>query len=298
MANIIEMIKRIKEFLDLENRVVGINARNRQLIYPNNPRKDFPLANDKSLTKKFLEELNIPIPPTYAIISEVGRIEETWKQMTQYNALAIKPANGKGGGGIIVLKQIENEWYSFSGRHYSYNKIIRHIANILFGIYSFGSKDTVIIEYCIQPPEFFTAIYQKGVPDVRIINYQGIPILAMMRYPTNQSDGKANLHQGAIGIAVDIKTGILGMGYNYKGYISRHPDTDFVFEGLTVPYWQKMLDISILVSKHFPLKYNGIDIVVDKDMGPVIMELNARPGIEIQNVTQKGLKEIIENLNL
>lgn len=287
------MMARFKAYLDLDRRIVGINARNRNLIYPNNPRKDFILADDKTRTKEFLRNLDVPVPPTYAVVSEVGRIAAVWRGMAQYPALAVKPANGKGGGGIMVLKRVDGEWCSPGGRRHSDRSVIRHIANILFGIYSFGSTDTAIIEYCVQPPPFFTGIYAEGVPDVRIINYRGTPILAMMRCPTSRSDGKANLHQGAIGIAIDIRTGTLGRGYDYHGYRDKHPDTNVVFSGLVLPHWPQMLNMAAAVAKRFPLKYNGMDIVVDKDLGPLVMELNARPGIEIQNVTGKGLKEIL-----
>ncbi|HBZ98517.1 MAG TPA: alpha-L-glutamate ligase-like protein, partial [Pseudomonas sp.] len=40
------------------------------------------------------------------------------------------------------------------------------------------------------------------VPDIRIIVLMGYPIMAMLRLPTRQSGGKANLHQGAIGVGV------------------------------------------------------------------------------------------------
>jgi D-alanine-D-alanine ligase-like ATP-grasp enzyme len=38
-----------------------------------------------------------------------------------------------------------------------------------------------------------------------------------------------------------------------------------------------------------PLGYAGIDVCLDERRGPVVIEVNARPGIEIQNALQKGL---------
>ena len=37
------------------------------------------------------------------------------------------------------------------------------------------------------------------------------------------------------------------------------------------------------------LGYQGVDIVLDKDMGPLILELNARPGLNIQIANRAGL---------
>ncbi len=293
----------MKEFLrkifSIDHLVAGVNLRNRALIYAYNNRKDYILADDKIETKVFLEKAGIPVPETYAIMEHVGNIQQKWEKMNRYDSLAIKPAKGKGGGGIIVLfKDDNNNWASPSGKKMNTYEIKRHIANILFGVYSFGNSDRAIIEYCIQTPDFFTNIYPDGVPDIRLITLKGEIIAAMLRIPTNESDGKGNLHQGALGVAVDIETGILGQAYNYKTYLDYHPDTNAQIKGLKVPYWDKIIDITKKIAKISPLKYIGIDIVIDKKVGPLVMELNVRPGIEIQNVGKHGLLELINEKNI
>ncbi len=293
----------MKEFLrkifSIDHLVAGVNLRNRALIYAYNNRKDYILADDKIETKVFLEKAGIPVPETYAIMEHVGNIQQKWGKMNRYDSLAIKPAKGKGGGGIIVLfKDDNNNWASPSGKKMNTYEIKRHIANILFGVYSFGNSDRAIIEYCIQTPDFFTNIYPDGVPDIRLITLKGEIIAAMLRIPTNESDGKGNLHQGALGVAVDIETGILGQAYNYKTYLDYHPDTNAQIKGLKVPYWDKIIDITKKIAKISPLKYIGIDIVIDKKVGPLVMELNVRPGIEIQNVGKHGLLELINKKNI
>ncbi len=293
----------MKEFLrkifSIDHLVAGVNLRNRALIYAYNNRKDYILADDKIETKVFLEKAGIPVPETYAIMEHVGNIQQKWEKMNRYDSLAIKPAKGKGGGGIIVLfKDDNNNWASPSGKKMNTYEIKRHISNILFGVYSFGNSDRAIIEYCIQTPDFFTNIYPDGVPDIRLITLKGEIIAAMLRIPTNESDGKGNLHQGALGVAVDIETGILGQAYNYKTYLDYHPDTNAQIKGLKVPYWDKIIDITKKIAKISPLKYIGIDIVIDKKVGPLVMELNVRPGIEIQNVGKHGLLELINEKNI
>ncbi len=37
------------------------------------------------------------------------------------------------------------------------------------------------------------------------------------------------------------------------------------------------------------LGYQGIDIVLDREQGPLILELNARPGLNIQIANRAGL---------
>ena len=133
------------------------------------------------------------------------------------------------------------------------------------------------------------------MPDIRLIALKGELLAAMLRIPTKESDGKANLHQGALGVDVDLQTGVLGQAYNYKSYLNHHPDTKEDIVGLQMPHWKGIIDISNKIAKISPLKYLGIDIVIDKKIGPLVLEMNVRPGIEIQNVTKKGLFELINN---
>ena len=290
------MKKFFKKIVSIDDKVAGVNRRNRSLIYTNNKRKNYILADDKIETKLFLEQYGIPVPRTYTIMENIGDIETKWASMIQHDSVAIKPAKGKGGGGIVVLfKNNNDEWASPSGKKMSSYEIKRHIANILFGVYSFGNSDRSIVEYCIQTPEFFTDIFPEGVPDIRLITLRDEIITAMLRIPTKESGGKGNLHQGALGVAIDIESGIMGDSYNYKKYLDHHPDTLAPIKGLRVPHWEKIIEITQKTAAVSPLKYMGIDIVIDKKLGPLVMELNVRPGIEIQNVNKKGLQELIKN---
>ncbi len=42
-------------------------------------------------------------------------------------------------------------------------------------------------------------------------------------------------------------------------------------------------------SHAIPLGYIGVDICIDQTRGPLVLEVNGRPGIEIQNVQKRGL---------
>jgi alpha-L-glutamate ligase-like protein len=293
MKNFIKKIEQFKE------NVVGINHRNLGFIYPNNQRKHFKLSDDKSICKEHLHQHDIPTTPTYVIIESLGELEEKWLEASKHDTIAVKPAKGRGGGGILILKKTaEGSWKTPSGRTYNESSIFSHLANIVFGVYSFGTEDKAIIEYCINNHELFQSIYPNGIPDIRIIAYQDQLIMGMIRIPTDKSDGKGNLHQGALGVALDITTGIIGKGFDGKNHISTHPDSGVNFEGLQIPYWIKILDIATRAAKSLPLKYLGLDIVIDFDLGPLIIEVNARPGLEIQNVNQIGLLKRIEQLKI
>lgn len=274
--------------------VIGLNERNINLIYPNNDRKHYALADDKVLTKELLHKHEIPCAKTYAVIEYVSEIKRIWKTCQQYQSLAIKPANGCGGGGIKILrKDTDGNWIS-SGKKVTDRQIFQHMAATIMGFFSLGSHDRVLIEECIEPHPFFQQIYPEGVPDFRIITLDQKPIMGMLRMPTDRSDGKANLHQNGVGIGVDMEKGQLTEVYDGKRYFNHHPDNDFIVNGVKIPYWKEIMDISIATAKAFPLNYLGIDIVIDKHKGPQIMEVNVRPGLGIQLVNKKGLKAAIE----
>jgi len=289
----------IKKIARFNKNVIGINQRNLGFIYPNNERIHFKISDDKSLCKEHLHEHDIATTPTYTIIDSLGSLQEKWLEASKHDTIAIKPAKGRGGGGILILeKNSESTWRTPSGKTHDESSIFTHLANIVFGVYSFGAQDKAIIEYCIVNHELFQNIYPNGIPDIRIIAYQNELIMGMVRIPTDESDGKGNLHQGAIGVALDIDTGIIGKGFTGKEYISSHPDSGFAFEGTQIPHWDKILDIALRTAISLPLKYLGLDIVIDQNLGPLIIEVNARPGIEIQNVNQMGILERIDQLKI
>lgn len=292
------MIQFLKKALRAGDSIVGMNNRNLGFVYPNNPRKYYPYANDKALTKQVLEENNIPTPTTFAVISNMWEVKEKVRQLEQYEAIVIKPAHGSGGGGILILNNKNDIWYDPSGDEYNFDQVVHHVASILYGVFSLGNSDKAIVEYCLTPHPFFTEIYKKGIPDFRILMYKKQAIMAMLRVPTKSSGGKANLHQGALGIGVDMKNGCLTQGMYNNKYIDHHPDNGVLFTGKGLPDWDKTLQIACDTSLIFPLDYLGIDIIYDQDLGPLVIEINARPGLQIQNVNKTGIIDEINKLNI
>lgn len=293
-----KIAKIFKRSLHNNFNTLGINERNSVLIYPNNKRKDYKLADDKVLTKSILDEHQIPCAKTYAVIEKIGEIQSGWEKVQKHHKIAIKPANGSGGGGIKILKKdYSGNWLS-SSKIIDKEEIFLHMANIIMGRFSLGSYDRVLIEECIEPHSFFQEIYPIGVPDFRVILLKEQPLMAMLRVPTNKSDGKANLHQGGLGIGIDMQTGKLLEAHDGKQYFQNHPDNNNVILGKRIPYWNKILDISKQTAKYFPLNYLGVDIVIDKKLGPLIMEVNVRPGLAIQLANKSGMKKVLKELEI
>ena len=274
--------------------VLGINRRNRVIIHQTNHKKHVSIADDKVLTKSILSEYNIPVPQTHLTISEVREIKEKWDQVLQLDNFVVKPANGKKGQNILVLSKTHMGWVTPGGHFISASELQRCIADIVLGGNSKKGRDTAILEYRIEAHTFFKAIYDQGLPDLRIITHDDTVIQAMLRLPTKDSDGKANLHQGALGVGIDIQTGRLMHGLYKDAYVAAHPDSGVHFEGMVLPYWDTILDICRYTAEILPLKYLGIDVVIDDIEGPLILEINARPGLQIQNINAQGLRPLLQ----
>ena len=275
--------------------VLGINRRNRVTIHQTNNKKHVAIADDKVLTKSILSDYSIPVPETHLAISEVREIREKWDHICQLDEFVVKPANGKKGQNILVLSRTHMGWVTPGGRFISESELRRSIADIVLGGNSQKGRDTAIIEYRVESHAFFKAIYDQGLPDLRVITHNDEVIQAMLRLPTNESDGKANLHQGALGVGIDIQTGRLMHGLYNDEYVSAHPDSGIHFEGMALPYWDSILDICKYTSEILPLKYLGIDVVIDDEKGPLILEINARPGLQIQNINARGLRPLLHH---
>ncbi|MFA0698543.1 sugar-transfer associated ATP-grasp domain-containing protein, partial [Vibrio sp. 10N.222.49.C9] len=97
------------------------------------------------------------------------------------------------------------------------------------------------VENLIKFDSCFEGYSYEGVPDVRIIVFKGYPVMAMMRLSTSNSDGKANLHQGAVGVGIDIATGKAVRAVQYDLPVTHHPDTGKDLMQLQVPHWERLL---------------------------------------------------------
>ena len=140
----------------------------------------------------------------------------------------------------------------------------------------------------------FSELSYQGVPDIRVIVYRGYPAMAMVRLPTRASDGKANLHQGAVGAGVDMSSGVTLNGVLSDEIVEEHPDTGALVAGLQIPEWEFILETSAKGLEVTGLGYLGVDMVIDRDRGPLILEMNARPGLNIQIANGAGLASRIK----
>jgi alpha-L-glutamate ligase-like protein len=278
--------------------VLGMNQRNADYIMRYNPRRLYPLVDNKLKTKKIALDNGIAVPELYGVVETEHQVQEMESIVANQGALVIKPAHGSGGNGILVINgRMGNFYRKANGSLLPLSAIQHHTSNILSGMYSLGGvPDKAIIEYRVDFDPMFEHISYQGVPDIRIIVFRGIPTAAMIRLPTRDSDGKANLHQGAVGLGVNMATGRTTFAVHRNNIVTTHPDTGHHTRDIDIAHWDNILRLATHCADRVGLGYLGVDIVIDRTLGPLMLELNARPGLNIQLASGQGLLKNLQKI--
>ncbi|MFO7529676.1 MAG: alpha-L-glutamate ligase-like protein [Marinobacter sp.] len=271
--------------------MLNMNRRNVDYIARYNERSSYPLVDNKLKTKLVVAEYGVRTPRLLQVVREQHEISHFREMAEDLEGFAIKPAKGSGGKGITVITgRDDDEYIKASGARVDAPYLERHLTNILAGLYSLaGTPDVAIVENLVQSDPDLARYSHQGVPDIRIVVFQGYPVMAMLRLATTASDGKANLHQGAVGVGFDIGTGRSLNAVQFNRPITLHPDTGLALENIEIAAWDEMLEMAARCYEATGLGYMGVDLVVDANEGPLLLELNARPGLAIQMANGCGL---------
>jgi alpha-L-glutamate ligase-like protein len=276
------------------DRIMGLNARN-ELIARHNRPAAVRLVNDKVATKDALRAHGVPVAETLLVLDSRRALAGV-SSATLPDAFALKPSQSLGGSGILLAagpSPSGDGWESASGRHISLRQVREHVRCILDGEYSPRNSDVAFLEPLLRAHPVLDAMSYRGLPDVRVICVDDRPVSAMLRLPSAASGGRANLHQRAIGAAVDLATGEVVRAW-IRGHVTDvHPDTGCSLLGVRIPDWDAVLAAATRCAAATGLRYLGADVVVDADRGPLLLEVNARPGLQIQNVTGHGLLDLL-----
>jgi alpha-L-glutamate ligase-like protein len=278
--------------------ILGMNRRNAEFLLPRNPRELYQLVDDKLRTKELAEHAGIAVPELYGVIETNRDIRNLPRIVEGHPDFVIKPAHGSGGNGILVVAGRAKRGYrKASGLLATPEDVEHHISNILSGMHSLGGvPDKAIVEYRVRFDPVFESLSYQGVPDIRTIVYRGVPVACMVRLPTHHSDGKANLHQGAVGVGIDLLTGETRGGVWRNRSIDHHPDTGMALAGIRIPRWDTLVQLASRCYDLVKLGYLGVDLVLDETRGPLVLELNARPGLSIQLANGRGLVEPLRKI--
>ncbi len=261
-----------------------MNARTLHYVTKVNPPEAIRLANNKLATKRALQKEGLATPRLFAIIRsrrELARFR--WTKLP--SSFVVKPTSASGGGGIIVIfgRNKKGNWVKADKSEIFISELKRQIVDILDGNYSRGNvPDAAFFEQRVKVHADLKAYSVKGVPDVRVLLYNLVPVMAMLRLPTEESYGRANLHAGGIGVGLDISTGLTTTAI-YRGHtIDYLPGSRLSPSGIRIPFWDQVLLLSTRAASVLGLNFVGVDIAIDRDDGPLVLEVNARPGLDIQ----------------
>ncbi len=271
--------------------MLNMNRRNVDYIARYNDRTSYPLVDNKLKTKLAVSEYGVKTPKLLQVVRQQHEISHFREMAEDLAGFAIKPAKGSGGKGITVITGRDgDDFIKASSARISVAMLERHLTNILAGLYSLaGTPDVAIVENLVQSSPALAKYSFQGVPDIRIVVFQGYPVMAMLRLATTASDGKANLHQGAVGVGLDIGSGQSLNAVQFNRPITLHPDTGLALENIQIEDWENMLEMAARCYEATGLGYMGVDLVVDANEGPLLLELNARPGLAIQMANGCGL---------
>jgi alpha-L-glutamate ligase-like protein len=271
--------------------ILGMNRRNASCILDYNPRAKYPLVDDKLRLHEMCRGLGVKSPLIYSVIESHSQLRHLPLLLGGRDDFVVKPNQGSAGRGILVVTGKKGQDYiRHNGESLARDHLRQHVSDILSGMYSLGGRpDKALIQQRVRLHPAFEAIAYQGIPDVRVVLYRKEPAMAMLRLPTQESGGRANLHQGGIGAGVDLESGETHHAVQRNRFVSLHPDTLENVLGWRVPYWDDVLTLSRQVAEAVGLGYIGIDIVIDRQAGPLLLEANARPGLAIQIANGQGL---------
>jgi alpha-L-glutamate ligase-like protein len=271
--------------------ILGINRRNAAYILDYNPRSFYPLVDDKLRMRDLCLEIGAPTPEIYTTIdshSSLRRLDEILEDREEF---VVKPNRGSAGRGVLVIVgRVGQDFRRHNGETLPRDQLRQHLSDVLSGMYSLGGlPDRAILQQRVRLHPAFEPVAYQGIPDIRVVLYRNEPAMAMLRLPTRESNGRANLHQGGLGVGIDLASGLTHHAVQRNRLILCHPDTGTPVIGLRTPYWRQVLDMSRRVAEAVMLGYLGVDIVIDAARGPMLLEANARPGLAIQIANARGL---------
>ena len=279
--------------------ILGMNRRNAACILDHNPRAKYPLVDDKLRLHELCKGMGVASPAIYGSVQTHSQLRFLPLLLAGRQEFVIKPNEGSAGRGILVVTARDGQnFVRHNGQVLTRDALRQHVSDILSGMYSLGGRpDQALIQQRVRLHPAFEAIAFQGIPDVRVVLYRNEPAMAMLRLPTKESGGRANLHQGGIGAGVELTTGETHHAVQRNRFVRVHPDTGNEVIGWRVPHWDAVLSMSRKVAEAVGLGYIGVDIVVDREDGPLLLEANARPGLAIQIANNQGLAPRLEAID-
>jgi len=287
--------------------ILGMNARNHLYQSRYNRRKAKKIAGSKLLTKSVLRRAKLGVPKLYRVFRTERGVErfDFTKLPEQF---VVKPSQGLGGEGIIVVESggiYAGEWVTVDKQNLSVADLKLHIKDIISGRFSmFDLPDQAFVEERVLVHPRFEPVAFQGTPDIGVMVFNQVPVMAFLRLPTKESHGKANMFQGAIACGIDVATGVTTKAIKHTHELKFFPGTRRKLNGIRIPRWDEVLKLAVEAAGVVGLGYCRVDIVLQPKRTkkgklksvPMVLELNAQPGLKIQLANQAGLRRRLERV--
>ncbi|UKS29580.1 YheC/YheD family protein [Paenibacillus sp. HWE-109] len=207
------------------------------------------------------EELTRNLPPT--ILATEANVE---RMLGKYRVVYLKPSNGTGGYGIFKLSRTEARYRLENGTRFRSFTTFK-------GTYVAFQKAKRKKAYLVQ----------KGIP---LLRYQGLPFdLRIMVQRNQQRKWVVTGIVGRVALPNKVVTNYHSGGRPMPVEKLLSP---FMTKKEQLSYVESLKTLGVRISRHmsgiFPnFKSYGVDIGIDKEMKPWIIEVNTRPDKYIFN---------------
>jgi len=295
--------------------ILGMNARNHVYQSRYNKIKAKRISKSKLTTKSLLKKKKLSVPKLYRMFSSEQAVDKyDFSRLPE--SFVVKPSQGLGGEGILVIEKAmefarldsarqAGEWITVDKERLTVADLKLHIKDILAGKYSmFDLPDKAFIEERARVHPTFKPISFQGTPDIGVLVFNRVPVMAFLRLPTKESHGKANMFQGAIACGVDMATGVTTKAVKYTTEIKFFPRTRRRLKGIRIPRWDKVLRLAVETAETVGLGFCRVDVVLQPrktkagklKSQPMVLEINSPPGLKIQLANGAGLKRRLERV--
>jgi hypothetical protein len=249
-------------------------------IYPLLRRGVWTELNDKKIFADFCADNDIPSVPYLVYL----RDSAADGQLPDYD-LFVKPANGRGGRGAERWDRVApGQFADPAGQRLDAQALLQYLKRR-------ADRCPIIVQRRVRPHCALADLTSGALPTIRVttcLNERGDPEIvgAVLRMAIGGNRTVDNLHAGGIATNVGLGDGVLSsasnLGMDAKlGWLDRHPDTGAQISGRTLPLWSDTKALAIRAHRSFSDRVLvGWDIAITDD-GPVIVEGNSSPDLDI-----------------
>ncbi len=287
--------------------ILGMNARNHLYQAKYNKAKAKKIGASKINTKASLKRNRLGIPKLFKMFKSEQAVDKfDFTRLPE--SFVIKPSQGLGGEGIMVVEhggEFAGEWVTVDQQKVSVQDLRMHVKDILAGKFSrFDLPDNAFIEERVKVHPNFKPVSFQGTPDVGVLVFNRVPVMAFLRLPTKESHGKANMFQGAVACGIDMATGVTTKGIKHTKEIKFFPGTRRRLKGIKIPRWDRVLKLAVKTAGVVGLGFCRVDIALQPNKTksgklkskPMVLEINSQPGLKIQLANEAGLRRRLERV--